>query len=114
MIWFRFIFLSRSWATDSKYFDAQLRDIGERARRGPHPLTFLLFPEGTLVSPDTRPLSRKWAEKQGIEDLKHTLLPRATGLHYALRTLSPMIPDLHILDITVAYEGERTPLVPSK
>ena len=37
--------------------------------------------------------------------MRHTLLPRATGLHYALRALAPRIPDLHLLDMTIAYDG---------
>ena len=37
--------------------------------------------------------------------MNHTLLPRSTGLHYALRALSPRVPNLKLLDITVAYPG---------
>lgn len=33
------------------------------------------------------------------------LLPRSTGLHYALRALAPKVPSLKLLDITVAYPG---------
>jgi hypothetical protein len=33
----------------------------------------------------------------------HTLLPRSTGLQYILRTLTPRIPKLDVLDLTVAY-----------
>lgn len=39
-------------------------------------------------------------------DMKHILLPRSTGLHYSLRTLAPRVPDLRLLDITVAYPGK--------
>jgi len=105
MIWFRFIFLNRSWASDSKYYISKLASLAQRAAKEDHPLTFFLFPEGTLVSSETRPLSQKWAAKSNISDLRHTLLPRTTGLHYALRALVPQTPDLYLLDITVAYEG---------
>ncbi len=37
--------------------------------------------------------------------MTHTLLPRSTGLHYSLRALSSCIPNLQLLDITVAYAG---------
>lgn len=30
------------------------------------PLTLILYPEGTLVSKDTRPISKKYADKLGI------------------------------------------------
>lgn len=43
--------------------------------------------------------------------MKHILLPRSTGLHYSLRALAPRIPDLRLLDLTVAYPG--TSHVPS-
>ncbi len=33
------------------------------------------------------------------------LHPRSTGLLFALRTLVPSIPDLQLLDITIAYPG---------
>ncbi len=37
--------------------------------------------------------------------MTHTLLPRSTGLHYILRSLSPRLPALHVLDATIAYPG---------
>jgi hypothetical protein len=39
-------------------------------------------------------------------DMRHVLLPRSTGLHYSLRSLSPRIPGLQLIDITVAYPGQ--------
>lgn len=62
-------------------------------------------PEGTLVSPITRPVSTAYAKKTSIEDCKHTLLPRSTGLLFALRTLSPRVPTLRLLDVTIGYPG---------
>lgn len=38
-------------------------------------------------------------------DNKYTLLPRSTGMQYALRALSPRVPDLYMLDATVVYPG---------
>ena len=66
MQFFRFIFLARSWASDSLYLVKQLALLGERAQAHDTPLTFILYPEGTLVSPDTRPISKKYADKLGI------------------------------------------------
>ncbi|KAF7310681.1 Lysocardiolipin acyltransferase [Mycena chlorophos] len=59
----------------------------------------------TLVSKNTRPISKKFADKQGISDMTNILLPRSTGLHYSLRSLSPRIPDLKLIDITTVYPG---------
>jgi 1-acyl-sn-glycerol-3-phosphate acyltransferase len=105
MQFFIFIFLARSWASDRIYLAKQLALLGQRAQIHDTPLTFILYPEGTLVSPDTRPISKKYADKLGISDMTHTLLPRSTGLHYSLRALSSCVPSLQLLDITVAYPG---------
>jgi len=105
MQFFNFIFLARSWASDRLYLVKQLALLGRNAQEHDTPLTFILYPEGTLVSPDTRPISKKFADKLGISDMAHTLLPRSTGLHYSLRALSHCVPSLQLLDITVAYPG---------
>ncbi|KAI0274899.1 acyltransferase-domain-containing protein [Gloeopeniophorella convolvens] len=105
MQFFNFIFLARSWASDRLYLVKQLAWLGKRAEDRDIPLTFILYPEGTLVSHDTRPISKKYADKLGIPDMTHTLLPRSTGLHYSLRALSPRLPDLQLIDITMAYPG---------
>jgi len=105
MQFFHFIFLARSWASDRLVLSEKLSRLAARAQLRATPLALMIFPEGTLVSKDTRPVSKKYAEKTGIDDMQNTLLPRSTGLHYCLRSLSPQIPDLHMLDVTVAYEG---------
>jgi len=105
MQFFDFIFLARSWASDRHYLASRLANIARHTQSGNYPLAFMFFPEGTLVSKDTRPLSKQYADKMGIEDMTHTLLPRSTGLHYILRSLSPRLPALHVLDATIAYPG---------
>ncbi len=43
------------------------------------------------------------AEKNGLEDMKHQLLPRSTGLHFCLQELKDTTDWLY--DCTIAYEG---------
>ncbi|KAI0082188.1 acyltransferase-domain-containing protein [Panus rudis PR-1116 ss-1] len=105
MQFYDFIFLARSWASDRLHLSKSLAWLGRRAEKEDLPLTFILYPEGTLVSEDTRPVSKKYADKLGIPDMQHTLLPRSTGLHYSLRSLAPKIPRLQMIDITMAYPG---------
>ncbi|KAI0036670.1 acyltransferase-domain-containing protein [Vararia minispora EC-137] len=105
MQFFQFIFLARSWASDRVYLVNELARVARSAEKADTPLTFILYPEGTLVSPNTRPASKRYAEKLGIPDMTHMLLPRSTGLLYSLRALSPRIPSLHLIDITMAYPG---------
>ncbi|KAI0047800.1 acyltransferase-domain-containing protein [Auriscalpium vulgare] len=105
MQFFDFIFLARSWAADRLYLVEKLASLGRHAEERDTPFTFVLYPEGTLYSADTRPISKKYADKIGIPDLNYALLPRSTGLLYSLRALAPRIPNLQLIDITVAYPG---------
>ncbi|KAF8640848.1 hypothetical protein AX17_000496 [Amanita inopinata Kibby_2008] len=105
MQFFNFIFLARSWASDRRRLASDLAAIGKAAEQEDNPLCFILYPEGTLVSKETRPVSKKFADKMGISDFNHLLLPRSLGLHYSLRSLAPRIPDLRLLDITIIYPG---------
>lgn len=66
MQFYNFIFLARSWASDRLHLSQSLAWLGRRAEQEDTPLTFLLYPEGTLVSKDTRPVSKKYADKLGI------------------------------------------------
>ena len=66
MQFYNFIFLARSWASDRLHLAKSLSWLGQRAENHDIPLTFILYPEGTLVSKDTRPLSKKYADKMGI------------------------------------------------
>lgn len=63
---YNFIFLARSWASDRLYLSNRLSWLGKRAETQDTPLTLVLYPEGTLVSKDTRPISKKYADKLGI------------------------------------------------
>lgn len=63
---FKFIFLARSWASDRIELASHLSALGQQAEREDKPLTLFLYPEGTLVSKDTRPVSKRYADKLGI------------------------------------------------
>lgn len=52
---------------------SSLSTIGKEAEKDGNPFAFILYPEGTLVSKDTRPISRKFAEKTGIVSPGHAL-----------------------------------------
>lgn len=66
MQFYNFIFLARSWASDRFQLSSQLGWLGHRAEKEDIPFTFIIYPEGTLVSKDTRPISKKFADKLGI------------------------------------------------
>lgn len=116
MMFYGFIFMARNWARDRPRLQHRLQKLKSR-HGGPmsgsqslDPMWLMIFPEGTNLSANTRKGSAKWAEKQGIRDFQHQLLPRSTGLLYCLQELRGTVD--WIYDCTVAYEG--IPLVSPK
>ena len=106
MVLFNFIFMSRKWAKDRARMATRfsfLRRPVNAATGKLRPMWLLLFPEGTNLSDNGRENSRKWAEKQGIPDLQHQMLPRSTGSFFALRELKGSVE--FVYDCTMAYEG---------
>lgn len=109
MIFYGFIFLARNWAKDKARFHHRFQQLNT-SHRDPltgantlDPMWLLLFPEGTNLSPNGRKSSKKWAAKQGILDMIHTLLPRTTGFQYCLQELRGTVD--WVYDCTIAYEG---------
>lgn len=109
MMLYGFIFLSRKWSSDKDRFQYRLKKLST-SHDGPNsgstgldPMWLLIFPEGTNLSDNGRVASKKWADKCGIEDLKHALLPRSTGLSFCLQELRDTVD--YMYDCTVAYEG---------
>lgn len=99
MQFFGFIFMSRKMATDKPRLAHRLNKLKDLAK----PMWLLVFPEGTNLSRNGRVNSAKWAEKQGIEDLRHLLLPRSTGSFFIFNQLKGNVE--WVYDCTVAYEG---------
>ncbi|KAF2477707.1 acyltransferase-domain-containing protein [Lindgomyces ingoldianus] len=96
---YNFIFLSRKWEEDQRTFKKHL----EQLNKPNDPMWLIIFPEGTNLSESTREKSKKWAEKNGLKDMKHQLLPRSTGLRFCLQELKETTKWLY--DCTIAYEG---------
>ena len=109
ILFFGFIFMSRKWTADKPRMQYRLQKLKTR-HSGPmsgsqslDPMWLMVFPEGTNLSSNTRQGSKKWAEKQGIPDLRNELLPRSTGLQFCLEELAGSVEWLY--DCTIAYEG---------
>ncbi|TKX21723.1 acyltransferase-like protein 3 [Elsinoe australis] len=96
---YNFIFLARKWETDKPRFRRHLQALSNPS----NPMWLLIFPEGTNLSENTREKSKAWAEKTGVPDMKHQLLPRSTGLQFCLQELKETTNWLY--DATIAYEG---------
>ncbi|KAF1949273.1 acyltransferase-domain-containing protein [Byssothecium circinans] len=96
---YNFIFLARNWEEDQRRFKKHLAQLNKPT----DPMWLVIFPEGTNLSATTREKSRRWAEKNGLQDMKHQLLPRSTGLRFCLQELKETSEWLY--DCTIAYEG---------
>lgn len=111
MRFYGFIFMSRKLATDQLRISYRLRKLNEMplspfsATKGLDPVWLLLFPEGTNASKSGREKSSAWAQKLGIKDLMHTLLPRSSGSFLCLNELKDTVDYLY--DCTLAYEGVK-------
>ncbi|KAH8815676.1 acyltransferase-domain-containing protein [Xylogone sp. PMI_703] len=109
MMFYGFIFMSRKMATDQARLAHRLEKLKERhsgplsGSAGYDPMWLLLFPEGTNASNNSRNKSAQWAEKIGVQDMQHVLLPRSTGTFFCLNELKGTVD--YVYDCTVAYEG---------
>lgn len=97
----KFIFLKRDWEKDKAGLAKHLQSLN----RPEDPMWLMFFPEGTNLAQSTREKSQKWAEKNGLKDFQHVLLPRSTGLHFCLLKLRETVD--YVYDCTVAYEGVK-------
>ena len=95
----QFIFLKRKWEQDKPRLASHLQKFNNPK----DPMWLMMFPEGTNLADSTRESSRQWADKNGIKDMKHTLLPRSTGLQFILQELRGTVD--YVYDCTIAYEG---------
>ncbi|KAI0199463.1 acyltransferase-domain-containing protein [Astrocystis sublimbata] len=103
-----FIFLSRKMAVDRPRLAHRLQKLKQLvpAPDGTtflNPMWLLLFPEGTNLSGNGRRKSANWAEKNGLKDGQHVMLPRSTGMYFCLTELKGTVD--YVYDCTVAYEG---------
>ena len=113
MMFYGFIFMARNWAKDKARLQHRLQKLVKGRHGGPmsgvsgikslDPMWLIIFPEGTNLSANTRNHSQRWADKQGIKNLEHQLLPRSTGLLYCLQELKDTVD--WVYDCTLAYEG---------
>jgi len=95
----QFIFLKRKWEQDKPRMAAHLQKFNNPK----DPMWLMMFPEGTNLADSTREASKAWAEKNGIHDMQHTLLPRSTGFQFILQELRDTVE--YVYDCTIAYEG---------
>ncbi|KAJ3238434.1 Acyl-CoA:lysophosphatidylglycerol acyltransferase 1 [Chytriomyces hyalinus] len=87
MHFFSFIFVARNWAKDEKILTDRCAKLRQTSTsRGGYCL--LLFPEGTIISPDTLAKSHAFSEKRGdVYRSARVLAPRYKALWVCLKQL---------------------------
>ena len=103
MMFYGFVFMARAWAKDKLRLQHRLQKLKLMYSGVLDPMWLLIFPEGTNLSPTTLTRSAAWADKQGVANTRHLLLPRSTGLLYCLQELEGTVE--WVYDVTIAYEG---------
>jgi 1-acyl-sn-glycerol-3-phosphate acyltransferase len=109
MMFYGFIFMSRKMAKDQPRLAHRINKLKEKhsgplsGSEGLDPMWLLIFPEGTNASDNGRRKSKAWAEKAGLKDMEHQLLPRSTGMYFCLNELDGTVE--YVYDCTLAYEG---------
>lgn len=103
-----FIFMSRKMSVDQPRLAHRLRKLktsytNPEGKSYLSPMWLLLFPEGTNISGNGKVKSAAWAEKMGLKNPEHMMLPRSTGMYFCLNELKGTVD--YIYDCTVAYEG---------
>lgn len=98
------IFLQRDWEKDKSILAKSLKNICDYPVS--HPVSVLLFPEGTRFTPEKHVASMKVAKDKGLPELKHHLLPRTKGFVHTMFAIQGKIPT--ILDLTVGFSDRGT------
>lgn len=100
-----FIFLARKLRFDRPRLESGLMEQTTKKDQDLKPMWFIIFPEGTVPTPDSRHTSNAYAARQGLQPLKYVLLPRSTGIFISLRQLKMDGNVEWLYDCTLAYEG---------
>ncbi|SCU80422.1 LADA_0B07338g1_1 [Lachancea dasiensis] len=69
------------------------------------PYSLIIFPEGTNLSQNTRNKSEIFASKANLSNFKNLVIPRVTGLRFALQNLKNSCEVVY--DATIGYSGVK-------
>lgn len=99
MEFFEFIFLKRKLSEDKENLLEGLDKISKNNEK----FWLLIFPEGTIISEETKKISDAYALKNNIAISKNVLLPRSTGLNMCSKKLLKDISSIY--DLTIGYKN---------
>ena len=99
---FHYIFLKRNREEDI----AALRNsVGHLCRQKACPPCFLIFPEGTDLSPSNIEKSNTWGESRGLEKKYFSLHPKVAGFQTIADCMRSHSEEANVVDITIMYDN---------
>lgn len=107
MQFFQFIFLKRKWESDKETLNKSLKRIS--LYKSDDHVCILVFPEGTIIHPNTIENSLDFAKKEGLKPFERVLIPRTTGLSFLLENYNNVSA---VYDVTMGYEIEDRSVLP--
>lgn len=93
-----YIFLSRNWERDQKELVWKLNYLKATGE----PYQYLMFPEGTDLTPSHKKQSDEFAKENNLPSFNYSLHPRYRGFTYAVKVLRESNLE-SIYDMTVGY-----------
>lgn len=99
MEFFEFIFLKRKLSLDKDTLINSLQKISKNDEK----FWLLIFPEGAIISEETKKISEEYALKNNIPNMNHVLIPKTTGLNICAQNLLKDIGCIY--DLTIGYKG---------
>ncbi|PXF46313.1 1-acyl-sn-glycerol-3-phosphate acyltransferase PLS1 [Gracilariopsis chorda] len=97
-----FLFITRSWANDRDLFIRSLKSLRGYSKTV-SPLWFVLYPEGTRLTPEKLLHSQEYAESCGLKAPENVLFPRFKAFVSIMSNLRDEFDG--ILDATFMFEG---------
>ncbi|XP_068183203.1 1-acyl-sn-glycerol-3-phosphate acyltransferase delta isoform X2 [Antennarius striatus] len=97
------VFCKRKWEEDRRTVAQSLQNL----RDYPENYWFLLYCEGTRMTPQKHQISMQVAESKGLPKLKYHLLPRTKGFWVTVQNLRGVVAAIY--DTTLNFRDNETP-----
>ena len=96
-----YFFVSRKWKVDEKCIRTRLQYFRETN----FPLQFLLFPEGTDLSPSNKAKSDRYAHDNGFQTYNYVLHPKFKGFCTCVEEMRKGEASMTVVNMSVGYIG---------
>lgn len=97
MLFLDCLFVKRNWTEDRD----MIQKTFERLLKHEIPVWLMIFPEGTRMTPSKLQSSKDFAARQGLQPLRHLLIPRSKGFVASAQSLRTHVAAVY--DLTIGY-----------